>query len=185
MSLRLVTAPTDHPVTLVEAKDHCRVDGSDSDTYLNGLIAAATSYVESYLGKALMEQTWELVLDDFSDAIQFPKGPVTAVTSVKYIDGDSVEQTISSTNYTLDAVSDPQWLVKASDYSWPAVASGVNNVTIRFVCGYETLPEAIKHAVLLLISQWFDNRSAAAEKSLSEMPHAVAALLCNHRAYSF
>lgn len=185
MGLRLITAPTDFPVTVDEAKDQCRVDGTDNDTYLGGLIATATDHVESYTGRAIMEQTWELVLDDFCDPIQFPKGPVSAITSVKYLDTDGVEQTISDTNYTLDDVNDPQLLVKASDYSWPTVDDGVNNVAIRFVCGYTIVPPAVKHAILLLISHWFDNRGVAAEKAMTDIPHAVDALLCNHRSYSF
>jgi uncharacterized phiE125 gp8 family phage protein len=184
MSLRLITAPASYPVTLEEAKLQCRVDSSDEDTLLNGLIAAATDYVELYTGRAIVSQTWELVLDDFSDAMLIPKGPVSSITSVKYIDVDDVEQTISSSNYTLDGVSDPQWLVKASDYTWPEVADGVNNVIIRFVAGYATVPPSIKHAVLLLIGQWFDSRAAATDKAIIAMPHAVEALLTNYRSFA-
>jgi hypothetical protein len=61
MSLRLITAPTDKPVTLDEAKAQCRQDtasmGTDEDAILNAYIAAATAYVERYTGRALMTQT--------------------------------------------------------------------------------------------------------------------------------
>ena len=185
MSLRLNTAPASYPVTLEEAKLHCRVDDDADDTLVEGLIAAATDYVENYTGRAIVSQTWELVLDDFSDAMMFPKGPVTAITSVKYIDADSVEQTVTSTNYTLDAASDPQWVVKASDYTWPAVSDGVNNVIVRFVCGYATVPASIKQAILLLIGQWYDNRADATDRPMIAMPNAVAALLTNYRSFAF
>lgn len=185
MSLRLITAPASYPVTLEEAKLQCRVDSSDEDTLLNGLIAAATDYVELYTGRAIVSQTWELVLDDFTDSILLPKGPVSAITSVKYIDTSEVEQTVSSNNYTLDGVSDPQWLVKASDYTWPEVADGVNNVIIRFVAGYATVPPSIKHAILLLIGQWFDNRSAINVGNItSDLSHTVEALLTNYRSFA-
>jgi uncharacterized phiE125 gp8 family phage protein len=184
MSLQLVTAPTDYPVTLAEAKAQCRVDNDAEDAALQTYIAAATSHVESYTGRAIMPQTWELVLDDFSDAIMFPKGPVTAVSSVKYIDTAAIEQTVTDTNYSLDSASDPQWLVKADDYTWPEVSDGVNNVTIRFVAGYSTVPPEIKLAILLLIGLWYDNRAAASDRAMMALPHAVDALLCNHRQFA-
>jgi uncharacterized phiE125 gp8 family phage protein len=185
MSLRLITAPASYPVTLAEAKAQCRVEGSDEDTLLGGLISAATDHVEQYTGRAIVSQTWELVLDDFSNAMLIPKGPVTAVSSVKYIDTADVEQTVTDTNYTLDDASDPQWLVKASDYTWPTVAGGVNNVIIRFVCGYATVPPSIKHAILLLIAQWYDNRADATDRPLIAMPNAVEALLTNYRSFAY
>tara|TARA_R110000782_G_scaffold167129_10_gene259363 strand:+ start:3535 stop:4098 length:564 start_codon:yes stop_codon:yes gene_type:complete len=185
MSLRLITAPATMPVSLAEVKANSRidVDNSDEDTFLSGLIAAATDHVENYTGRALVSQTWELVLDAFSPSILLPKGPVTSIVSVKYFDPDEAEQTVSPANYALDDVADPQWLVRASNYSWPAVADGINNVTIRFICGYATVPPAIKHAILLLVDHWDQNRSATSDKPVSTVPHAVDDLLVNYRSF--
>jgi uncharacterized phiE125 gp8 family phage protein len=185
MSLRLITPAASYPLTLAEARAQCRVDGTDDDTYLTSLIAAATSHVEDYTGRALVTQTWELVLDKFADAMMIPKGPVTAVSSVKYFDVDGVQQTITDTNYVLDAASDPQWLVRASDYTWPSLSDGINNVVIRFVCGYSTVPDAILHAIRLLVSQWYDARGTFTDTRLTELPNAVEALLANHRSFAF
>lgn len=184
MGLRLITAATVYPVTLDQAKARCRVDGNDDDADINSLIAAATDYVEQYTGRALMVQTWELVLDEFADSILIPKGPTTSITSVKYYDENGNLQTISSANYALDAVSNPQWLVRATDYTWPTVAEGVNNVVIRFQCGSAEAPASINHAILLLIGQWFDNRAAVNVGNIATaMPHAVESLLSNYRSF--
>lgn len=185
MSIRLITAPASYPVSLAQAKLHCRIDGNDEDALVEGLIAAATEHVELYTGRAIVSQTWEAVYDAFSDAMVLPKGPVTAITSVKYFDTAGAEQTVTDTNYRLDSASDPQWLVRAADYTWPDVSDGVNNVVIRFVAGYATVPEALKQAILLLVGQWYDNRSAATDKPLIAMPNAVEALLTNHRSFAF
>jgi uncharacterized phiE125 gp8 family phage protein len=179
MGLRLITAAATKPVTTAEAKAHLRVDGSDEDTLIDSYIAAATSFVENYTGRALISQTWELVLDDFTDAIQIPKGPVQSITYVKYFDTAEAEQTLALDQYTLDNVSDPAWLVKPDDVNYPTVADGVNNVIIRFVAGYSTLPAEIKAAILLLIAAWFDNRSTG------EIADTVHALLSNHRSFAF
>jgi uncharacterized phiE125 gp8 family phage protein len=85
----------------------------------------------------------------------------------------------------LDSASDPQWLVKASDYVWPVVSDGVNNVVIRFVAGFTTPPAPIKQAILLLVGQWYDNRAAATDRPLIAVPNAVEALLTNYRSFAF
>lgn len=185
MGLNLVTAAASYPVTLAEAKAQCRIDSDDENAMIDGLIAAATDYVERYIGRAIITQTWRLTLDEFSDAIMLPNGYVQSVTSVQYYDTSGVLQTVSSADYTLDNASDPAWLVRNADAAWPALMDTVNAVIITYVLGYTAVPAAIKQAILLLIGQWFDQRADATEKPLIAMPNAVEALLTNHRIYSF
>lgn len=179
MSLRLITAPATYPVTRTEAKLHCRIDGTDEDALVDSYLAAATSFVENYTGRALISQTWEAVYDDFSDSMLLAKGPVQSITYVKYFDTSDAEQTLATDQYVLDNVSDPAWVVKAEDATYPDVADGVNNVIIRFVAGYSTLPAEIKAAIMLLVSGWYDNRSTG------DIAPTVHALLSNHRSFAF
>lgn len=178
MSLRLVTAPTTFPVTVAEAKAQARVAFDDDDTLIGDYVSAATDMIERYIGRSIMQQTWEVVLDGFSDSITLPKGPVQSVTSVKYKDAAGGEQTVSSANYIFDGVSDPQRVVKVSDYAWPTVSAEVNSVTVRFVAGYAAVPASIKHAVLLVVSAWYDDRD------VGNLPAGAMALLENHRAFA-
>lgn len=179
MSLRLITAPTDYPVTRAEAKQHCRVDGTQDDGLIDTYISAATAHVEAYTGRAIMSQTWELVLDDFSDAILLPKGPVQSITSITYYDTSDVQQTLAADQYTLDNANDPSWIVRPEDVTYPDVADGVNNVVIRFVAGYSTVPQAMKAALMILIAYFYDNRSTG------EIPEVVNTLLTNDRSFAF
>jgi uncharacterized phiE125 gp8 family phage protein len=179
MSLRLVTPPTEYPITRAEAKAHCRVDGTGEDSLIDSYIAAATAHVESYTGRAIVQQTWELVLDDLTDAILIPKGPVQSVTYIHYFDTDEVEQTLNAALYSVDNVSDPAWVVRLADASYPEVAEGVNNVIVRFVAGYSAVPPEIKAAVFLLVAHFYDNRSTGT------FPESVNALLTNHRSFAF
>ena len=172
MGLKLITAPASTPVSLVEVKSYMRELTTDQDTLFTSLIAAATSYLDGpngYLGRA----------------IRIPFGPVASVTSVKYYDTAGSLQTIDSANYAVDLTSSDQWIVPVSTYSWPAVASGINNVIIRFVAGEATAPEAIKAAIHMLIAQWFEMPEASSDKPVTELPHAVSALLANFREYGF
>ena len=181
MGLTLITQPASFPVTLAEAKAHCRVEDASEDSTISGFIAAATDYVEQYTGKAIMPQTWRLTLDEFSDSTLLPKNPVQSVTSIKYYDVIGDIQTLSTEFYTADTVSDPAWVVLNSDKTWPDTLDGVNAVRVEFVAGYTAVPPSIKHAILMLVAQWFDHRAAVSDKAMIAVPHAVEALLTNYR----
>lgn len=181
MGLTLITPPASFPVALAEAKTHLEYEDTDRDNLINGLIAAATDYVEQWTGKSLIAQTWRLTLDAFSDTIQFPKNPVQSVTALTYYDTLGALQTFSADDYTVDTASNPAWLVLNSDASWPAIADGVNMVRVDFVAGYAAIPASFKHSILLLIGQWFDHRSGVSDKAMSEVPHAVESLLRPYR----
>lgn len=194
MGLVLDTPPTSYPVTLTEAKAQCRIEEDDSqDGAINIMIAAATSYVEQYLGRSLMPQTWRLTLDRFQNEIVLPKGPVTEVTEFQYFDADNAQQDVDAALYEIDVASDPPRVLRAPNANWPVTAAGVNKVVITYTAAYDPLPAAIKHAIQLLIAQWFDSRTslsaaarAAPEDSIiPEVPHAVTALLSNFRSFAF
>ena len=61
----LVTAPTEEPVSLAEAKLHLRVDDNADDALIAALITAARQHAENDTRRALVTQTWRLALDQF------------------------------------------------------------------------------------------------------------------------
>jgi uncharacterized phiE125 gp8 family phage protein len=61
----LVTAPDDEPVSLQEAKQHCRVDISEDDALISGYIKSARQQAEQICRRAFMPQTWQIALDKF------------------------------------------------------------------------------------------------------------------------
>lgn len=57
----LISGPAAPIMSVTEAKQHLRVDHSDDDPLITGLIAAVTSYLDKragILGRALITQTW-------------------------------------------------------------------------------------------------------------------------------
>ena len=64
-SLIVQTAPAVEPVTLAEAKAHCKVDISDDDAYISSLITMSRQYVEQILDISLISQTLEARYDTF------------------------------------------------------------------------------------------------------------------------
>jgi len=171
MALRLITAPAAEPLTLTEAKAHLRVDHTDDDILISALIAASRGYCEQWTARAFITQTWELMIDEFPEDgdIMIPMPPLQSVTSVKYDDGDGVEQTLSATDYDVDNVSQPGWVVSATS-GWPtSTFDGINSVRVRFVAGYEpgtdspidlaaNVPQSIRAAILLHVGQLYENR---------------------------
>lgn len=196
MALFVVTDVTTEPLTLAEAKAHCRVDVSDDDTLITALIEAARQTAETYTHRAIPAQTWDLKLDSFYDrdfyadgSIWLPKPPVSSVTSVTYLDGAGDSQTWTATTGWLSDLPTGPWARRARIYpaygvSWPTTYRQTNAIAIRFVAGYTTVPEAIKAGMKLLIGHWYQNREAAIVGTITqELPMAVAALLWPFKAF--
>lgn len=158
MALRLITAPAEKPVTVAQCKAHLNIQHTDWDAMIAIYIGAAVNYLDGYggnLGRCMVTQTWELVLDQFpTSSLRLPIGPVQSVSHIKYDDTNGDEQTFPALNYTLDAASDPAWVVLNSDESWPDIIDAINAVRVRFVAGYgaaAAVPDALKLAIMQMV----------------------------------
>lgn len=185
MGLTLVDVPSTEPVTLAEAKSHLRVTGADDDTLITALIVGARQATENFTHRALITQTWDLTLDAFPDEITVPLPLLQSVTSISYIDGNGASQTLASTEYTVDAKSEPGRIVPAYGKSWPVIRNIINAVTVRFVAGHAdaaAVPQAIKQALLLQIGHLYEHReSVNIGSSVTELPMASEYLLWPYR----
>jgi uncharacterized phiE125 gp8 family phage protein len=174
MTLKVVTPPTVEPVTLEEAKSHLRVDFTDDDAYIQGLISAARGYAEGVQKRSLAPQTLELTIDSFPSKISLQRGPVRSVGSVKYTTRDGNSNTIASTDYMLSAAGDVIPLV-----NWPSdLLLPADGVQVQYAAGYTEIPATTKQAILLMIGHWYENREAVViGQAPSELPLAVNSLL--------
>lgn len=191
MLTRLVTPPAEEPVTLAEAKAHLRLEHDLDDSYVSTLITAARQYVEEYLWRAVLTQTWELVMDGFPvgvDWIELPKGELQDVDSVDYLDSEGVAQDWA--DYDIDFASIPGRIRLIFGGSWPSgVRSAWNSVVIRYVVGWEApedVPAPIKQAILLLVSQLYENRTPEVTGvTVSAIAFSAKALLAPYRIARF
>lgn len=185
MSLRVYSEPSEEPVSLVEAKLHCRVDIDEDDLLISGLITTAREMAEMTSGRALITQTLDLYLEEWpeDEFISLPRPPLQSVTSVVYTDEDGTEQTLSTDDYSVDTHSEPGRVALKAGKSWPSdsLQSG-SPIRVRYVAGYGTVnlvPQRYKQAILLLVGHWYENRenvltSGAMPKNI---PMAAEALL--------
>jgi uncharacterized phiE125 gp8 family phage protein len=192
MTPELVTAPSVEPVSLSEAKAQLNVTSSSQDTYINTLIKTARRQVERYLKRALITQTWKVHYHCFHSVMELPYPPITSVTHVKYYDDAGVQQTLSTAFYWEDLKSEPGKIMRKYDAVFPEVFPGrPNAVEIQYVAGYgdaDDVPEDIKHAILMLITDYYDNRGeivAGDRVSAQRIPAFISGLLHDYRLYDF
>lgn len=202
MPVVVVTAPK-LLIPLDEAWRHLRLDHHDEDELIRGLIATAQSHIDGpfgWLGRSLGEQTLELRMRSphwhdcscaarparvRSDGVCLPYGPVISVEAVNYIDADGATQTVAADRYRLDG----DRLKLVSGASWPSMLADETALRIRYKAGYPdteagpTLPAAIRHAMLLMIGHWYENRMAVTTASMAPMPMGAEALLSPYRVW--
>lgn len=174
--LTVITPATQEPVSLAEARAQARIDHVVDDASLAGYILAARQWVEQVTGRALAVQTLELSLDSFPcGAITLPRAPVASITSITYTDSAGVTQTVPATDYLLDAARPIPVVVPAYGKAWPASRGDAGNVKVRFVAGEAQPPQPLRQALLLLVSQWNEEREAPSANP------AVDALIAPYR----
>jgi len=191
MSWQITVEPATEPITLVEAKAHLRVDFSDEDDYIDTLIVSARRYCEAYCNRVFITQTWRQNEDKWSDPIQLKVNPVITVTSLKYIDTNETQQTITdnTNNYQKDLNSDVAKIYDGLVNTFPAIGDSINPIEIITVCGYgaaSAVPDDIKHAIKLMVSWMYENREGVNvplnnQASDIPLPTAVKYLLTRYR----
>lgn len=150
-------AATVEPVSLTEAKRQVHAEyHTDDDATLELLIASARDHAERYTGTRIAEQIATAKCDCFGDFAWFPETPVQSVV-ITYVDTAGAAQTLADTVYELRADGLDAAIVLKYGQTWPAIQMG-SRITVTAMVGYDTVPAAIKQALLLFISDGFEQR---------------------------
>jgi len=191
-SLVRQTQPAVEPVTLAEAKAHLRVDTADDDTYITGLVRAAREWVEQYLDRTLVHTQWVMRFDKFPPDgtldIELPRPPMVAsgtATAVAltftYENGDTA--TYSTASFRVDRASTPGAVKTNYGQTWPPHRQDDNAISVTWWAGYgasgNDVPAAIRHAILMLCSHWYETRGATVATGAvpQDVPFGVMSLL--------
>lgn len=170
-------------LSLTEIKNQLRIASStaDHDSFCH-YISAVRHRTETFLGKTLITSTWEYKIDNWSDVICLPMGPVQSITSISYTDTAGDPQTF--TDFQFDASGR---LKPAYGFSWPGVREILDGITITYVAGFTDagkVQEDIKQAMLL----WIGSLDVARENTVigagvvvSEIPNGAASILAPYR----
>lgn len=195
-SLTRTTPPAVEPVTLSEAKNHLRVDATTDDAYIGSLIQAAREWVEAYLDRTLVDTQWTMRLDQFpddgTDPVELPRPPMaktaarTAV-SITYTLESGSTAAMSANEFRVDRDSTPPSVLPLYSSAWPVHRHDDNSVTVTWWGGFgaagSDVPAAIRHAMLMLIGHWYEQRGAvlATGAMPQEIEFGVSALLDSQR----
>lgn len=185
-----ITPPAASPVSIDEARAHCRVDSDDDDAVISALIDTAVSHLDGWsgvLGRCLIDQDWRVSLRDWPvcRVIRLPFPDVSAAT-VKYFDAANAEQTVAADVVTLLEDERGAFVRFSDGFSFPSVYDDRDDgVRVEFTAGYGAaaadVPQSIKTAILLMVAHWYNNREASAESQSSEIPFGVSALIAPFR----
>ena len=163
MTLFPTAPPAAEAVTLVEAKAHLRVDGSDEDALIAQLVTVAREHIERETSRVLIARPFRLCLDDWpgEGVIRIGCGPVREVTNVTVYDGEGNATAVSLADHLLDGEARPArlWLREP-----PAPGRVLNGIEIDFIAGFGAsgadVPDTLKRAMLTHVAAMFSVRGA-------------------------
>lgn len=177
-------APTSLAVPLEQLKDQLRITSTAQDDFIRGILHDAIEWIEEYVGRSLMYQTWELAIDldgipleaDYGQGSFIPleKGPLyitTPIVSIKTYSTADVETVLSTDLYWADIAGSR--VVLKSNMSWPTDMRALRSMVVTYLAGYsqsdsDKIPRPIRRAILELAAYWFANPSAVLTGSISK-----------------
>jgi len=188
--LRLVTAPTESPVSLADLKMVVEAaDFTDDDAKLGLFLSGAVAYVAKQTSLVLAPSEYRVERESWwADKLEILVSPVREVVSVNYLDSNGALQTLATDKY--------RWLRTATGASielldltgLPDVAERDDAIQIEVGAGFDIdgatgsgddaeliLPRQARNAVLMLAAHWYANREAAGA-DMKEIPFGVEAL---------
>lgn len=182
-SLVRVTAPSASPISLAEAKAQMRVEGSDDDTIIQRLIDAAVAFVDvqGVLGFAMITQTWGEWVGQSPGTVMLSLGPVQSVSAIKYYDTDGTLQTATLSDFNVFGTPNRITISPKSGKAWPTTQMRDDAIKIEYVIGYgdaaSDVPQTIRHAILMLVAHWYENRETSSEKQMQDLPYGFMEMI--------
>lgn len=186
MAAILIDAPASEPLSLVEAKNYLRIGHDADDALIASLISAARVQVETYTRRALITQTWRIVIDRWpsSGVIASPVSPLREVTAARVRGTTGEPEELDPDIFMPNTASSPGLIVfDAGRVLQPA--QEVAGIEIDIEAGYGAaadVPPPLVQAIRLLLARAYEYRERSEEQGA--MPEGIAALLAPYRVMS-
>lgn len=160
----------------IDLSSHAREDDavSNADALLNST-NAALAYVETAIGQTLYTRRRRATLTEFPDdanAIDLTE-TASEIESITYVDTNGDTQTVDSGDYAL--IELPGSGVINASANWPT------DETTVYITYKSPAPHTAIQAVRMLAAYWYEQREGASDRPVSEVPHAVDALILQTR----
>lgn len=149
-----VTSEASELVLIADVKSQLYITHTDDDTYLTALIPKARKAVEKYCRVAIGSQEITFLFDACGGTeYKLPYQPVISVDTVEFKNPlDVYEAATVTDDYTLDGVTNSHFTPGFSG-RWKLV----------YTTGYTTIPEELKHAILLQCAYWYEHRGESGD----------------------
>jgi uncharacterized phiE125 gp8 family phage protein len=161
----LLAGPAEEPVSLAEARAFLRLDTEAEDGLVSTLVAAARLHVESVTGRALVSQSWRLVLDAWPEGgvVTLPVSPLVSLTAITAFDEDGDDHLVPLAQFEAPTAVTPARLILPRTVDGMPALRQRFGIEIDYVAGFGAaidVPSDLKRGVLALVAHWFEHRDA-------------------------
>lgn len=186
-AIERVSAPVASLVSTADAKAHMRVDASDDDTLIGGLVLAAVSMIDGdgLLGRALITQDWAQWVPQSPGWVRLHIGPFQSLVSVQYYDADGVLQTATLEDFEARKDGDTVICKPKAARAWPTTEARADAIKITYRAGFGDAPTDVPDELILaakmLAAHLYENREATISDRLASVPFGFDDLIGRHR----
>lgn len=187
--LHRTAQPTVEPVTVAEIKAQLRLLHSDDDDDLAFMLGAGREWAEDFTNLSLIYQTWVALYSGWpvvgDNVLVLPRGPLSIVELVQYLDEDGEWVEVSEDDYTVDEIGGTIRFVDS--FGSPRVSlNHTNPVEVTFRAGFgdtgADVPMRIRQAIRLWVaSQYLTERGNRRVNVSFRAPTAAENLLATFR----
>ena len=207
--------PSDEPLGIEDVRRFLVIDSGTENADLQMMISAARLEAENENGRELAVKQFQLTLDRWplnrnwtSFGLRAPQynerpysfylgddgisllDPLVSVSQVQYTQSDGTLVTlVANTDYIVDTFKHPGIICPTYGNQWPTGDLWPSSpIQIQFTAGFTPaqVPQTIKNAMLLLISEWYNNRLPfSAGRFISEVPFSVRSGFTSGKLWKF
>ena len=185
---RRITAASAAPLSLAEACLALRYDEGVDNAGVTAALQAAVGYVEKAHGVPGLlpagddsvvshEDTYDSWPDSRS-GLKLHRAEVVSVLTVKYTDSSGVEQTFSSSDWSLSSGS--VYLKYGKQWPTATLLLPAGSIKVQYRAGWTAgnIPDSVLQAFRLLTNHFYYHRDGSMDEKVQS---AVATLLANYR----
>ncbi|MGE0339003.1 MAG: head-tail connector protein [Xanthobacteraceae bacterium] len=186
MAAILLEPPASEPLSLFDAKTYLRVDHEHEDALIAAMIAAARMQAETWTRRALITQSWRVVLDRWppSGVIATPVSPLRSVLAARLRDPAGETQPLDTDVFIANTASSPGMIAfDAGRVIHPTKPFA--GIEIDIEAGYgdpADVPAPLVQAIRLLLARAYEYRGSGSNDNA--MPEGITALLAPYRVVS-
>jgi uncharacterized phiE125 gp8 family phage protein len=186
LQVRIKTDVLTDLVSLEEAKNYCKVTGSQDDNLISLLLTSAREAMEKYTASTFAQKTiyatWIEIPDDW--LLELPYGPVISVDRVYSIDSEGTEMLLV-VNKDYYVYGDTEAVVQVSQF-WSTGERLRRSIRVEYKAGYgdaltEALPECLREAILKEVATQYKFRDNLSEVGVVVLSNESKSLASPYR----